>query len=177
MRTVYICRHAKSSWADPGMADFDRPLNARGERDAPAMAAYFKARNEMVDLLVSSTAVRALATARCYAQALGATEVRAFDPDAPLPQLLLRPELYHPTVPAILHLLNHLPAAVNAVMLFGHNPGFTEVVEYLSSEHIGNLPTCGIVRIDFPLDDWAHVSRDLGTLVWMDHPKRYPELR
>ncbi|MBK9061174.1 MAG: histidine phosphatase family protein [Flavobacteriales bacterium] len=70
MRTLYIVRHAKSSWADPGMSDFDRPLNERGMHDAPMMAERFDGRLEPVDLLMSSPAKRALTTANFFAAAL-----------------------------------------------------------------------------------------------------------
>jgi phosphohistidine phosphatase len=173
MLCLYLCRHAKSSWADPGQADHDRPLNERGLRDAPFMAELFRQRNEPVDLLLSSTALRAITTAQAYARALGASELDRFRPEAPRPQLVRTPELYHPTPTTILRVVNGLPGEVRRVMLFGHNPGFTEAVEYFSSDDIGNMPTCGIVRIDLPVPDWAHVGRDLGTLVWFDHPKRH----
>lgn len=163
LRTLYIIRHAKSSWTEPNSPDFDRPLNERGLRNAPFMAHLFKKRGEPVDLLVSSTANRALSTALIFAKELGVPE-----------QDVLRIKaLYHSSVPTLLHTLNHLPNTMQRAMLFGHNPGLTELVEYLSSEDIGNLPTCGMVRIDFPGDDWTLVSRDLGTLVWMDYPKRH----
>jgi len=174
MLTLYLCRHAKSSWDDPGQDDFDRPLNERGLRDAPFMAKVFKARNEPVDLLVGSTANRALTTARFYAGELGARERPHFDPAQPRPQLVLESNLYHASVLAIVRIVNGLPDEAQRVMLFGHNPGFTEAVAYLSSEDIGNMPTCGIARIDFPSRSWREVSMDLGTLEWFDYPKRHP---
>lgn len=164
MRTVYLCRHAKSSWADPGQDDFDRPLNERGLRDAPAMARHFKARNEPVDLIISSPAKRALTTARAFGTELGMTG-DAFRED---------PSLYHASTSTIHRVLGALPDAIEHVVLFGHNPGFSEAVETLSSEPIGNMPTCGMVRIDFPVDSWSLVARDMGTLIWFDYPKRHP---
>lgn len=173
MRTLYLCRHGKSSWADPGMQDFDRPLNERGMHDAPMMAGRFKQRNEPLDLMVSSTAKRALSTAHAFADVLGATERGHFDAAAARPQLVLQPRLYHADVRSILDIVNALPDAAQHVMLFGHNPGFTEAVAFFSSDDIGNLPTCGMVRIDFPCDAWAEASRDYGLLVWRDQPKPY----
>jgi len=82
--------------------------------------------------------------------------------------------LYHATSSTITQILNGLPAEVRRVMVFCHNPGITEAVEHLSGEDIGNMPTCGLVRIDLPCDDWAMVSRELGTLAWMEYPKRHP---
>lgn len=173
MRTLYLCRHGKSSWADPGMQDFDRPLNSRGMHDAPIMASRFMERGEPLELMVSSTANRALSTARAFADAMGAATRERFDTRAPMPQLLLQPRLYHADVRTILEIVNALPDDAQHVMLFGHNPGFTEAVAFFSSDDIGNLPTCGMVRIDFPCDSWAQASRDYGMLQWRDQPKPY----
>lgn len=167
MRTLYLTRHAKSSWADPGMDDFHRPLNERGERDAPFMARVFKERGEPVDRLVSSPAVRAITTARSFAGALGV-------PDDRIQQ---ERGIYQAPAEALLHLVNRLPDEWHRVMLFGHNPGFSDLAAHLSDATIGDLPTCATVRIDLPIDQWAEASMGLGTLVWEDFPKRHSELR
>ncbi len=167
MRTLYITRHAKSSWDDPRMDDFDRPLNERGERDAPFMARIFKERGEPVDLLVSSPAKRAITTARTFAQELGVAEASIQEDRS----------IYLATVNTLLQVVNRLPDAHKRVMLFGHNPGFSELAELLSEAGTGELPTCSTVRIDLPVDEWKEVSAGLGTLVWLDFPKRHPDLR
>lgn len=164
MRTVYLCRHAKSSWGDAQLSDHDRPLNERGERNAPFMAHLFSERGEPVDLLVSSTAFRARATARHFAKALGLSET----------EVELVPELYHSSVDTIQQVICGLPNTVSRVMLFGHNPGFSLAVAHLTDTDVGALPTCGMVRIDLPIDDWRMTSQGSGTLVWQDHPKRHP---
>ncbi|MBS1581068.1 MAG: histidine phosphatase family protein [Bacteroidetes bacterium] len=158
MKTLYLVRHAKSSWADPGMEDFDRPLNDRGLRDAPAMAERFKARHEPVDLLVSSPAARALATARCYAQAL----------DLPVTEDKRIYEAHHRALQGV---VESLPDTAQRVMLFGHNPGFSLLTEHLCEAGLGDLPTCAIVRIDLTVASWEEVAGGLGTLVWWDFPK------
>jgi phosphohistidine phosphatase len=165
LKTIYLCRHAKSSWADPGMADFDRPLNQRGRRNAPMMARKFRERNEEVDLLVTSTAGRAITTARFFSEALQV---------APN-QLVQEPRIYEASVRTILEVINGLPADADRVMLFGHNPGFSNMIDHLTNEPLGNLPTCGIARIDLALDDWKAVTKGLGRLIWLDHPKMYEE--
>ncbi len=164
MRTLYITRHAKSSWDDPALDDFHRPLNERGQRDAPFMAKVFASRNEPVDLLVSSPAVRALSTARIFAAALGMqaiTEERS---------------LYLAELPTLLKHVNQLPDTAERVMFFGHNPGLSELVEHLGDDDLGEIPTCAVVRIDLPIDAWAEASLGLGSVVWYDHPKQHPEL-
>lgn len=163
MRTLYICRHAKSSWADPGQDDFDRPLNERGLHDAPLMAKIFRERGEPVDLIVTSPAVRALTTARFFARELKLENA-----------FVQEPRLFHATYTTINAIVNALPANAQRVMLFGHNPGFTEVLAHFTGEYVDNLPTCGLARIDFTLNEWELAGRDLGTLVWFDYPKRQP---
>lgn len=166
MRTLYLTRHAKSSWDDPRTDDFNRPLNERGERDAPHMARVFADRGERVDLIVTSPAVRARTTAEIFAKALGIEE-RAIKQDK---------NIYLAPAEDLLRLVNLLPKEANHVMIFGHNPGFTDLIHYLGDGNVGDLPTCSTVRLDFIIDPWGEVSRGLGTLVWYDHPKGHPEL-
>ncbi len=163
MLSLYITRHAKSSWSDAGMPDFERPLNERGMLNAPFMAKCFREREEPLDLIISSTAVRALTTALIFAKELGMNE-------AHVERLST---LYHSTVPNLLSALQNLPDTKRRVMLFGHNPGLTELVDHLCGEDIGNLPTCGTVRIDLHVDEWKLVSQDIGTLMWMDYPRQH----
>lgn len=162
MRTLYICRHAKSSWAIAGQDDFVRPLNERGERDAPEMALRFRQRGEPVDLIVSSDAARALATAKAFGKELRIEGER------------FRTErgLYHATAHAIKSICEGFPDTAERVMIFGHNPGLSDAVRYLSGDDIGEMPTCGLVRIDFLVDAWGAIPREGGTLVWFDYPKR-----
>lgn len=163
MKTLYLCRHAKSSWADAGMDDFDRPLNERGLLNAPFMAAIFKQRGEPVQLIVSSPAVRALSTARYFANALGMAG-GAFVEER---------SIYLAERHTLSTIVGQLPNNTDRVMVFGHNPGLTELTNHLSDASIDNLPTCGIVRIDFGVEDWKHIIKGSGTLVWFDHPKRH----
>ncbi|MBL7940908.1 MAG: histidine phosphatase family protein [Flavobacteriales bacterium] len=164
MKTLYLCRHAKSSWADPGMDDFDRPLNERGLRNAPFMAQVFKQRGELLDRIVSSPAKRALTTARSFADALAISN----------DHFLQDRSIYLAERSTLMHVVNALPTAADRVMLFGHNPGFTELLDHLSDAGVDNLPTCGLVRIDFALDDWKLLGKHTGNLVWFDYPKRHP---
>ncbi len=163
MKTLYLCRHAKSSWADPGMDDFDRPLNERGLRNAPYMAQVFKERGERIDLIITSPAKRAMTTARSFADTLAIDKEHFIQDRA----------IYLAERITLMHVVNSVPSVADRVMLFGHNPGFTELIDHLSDAGIDNLPTCGLVRIDFALDDWRLLSKHTGTLVWSDYPKRY----
>jgi phosphohistidine phosphatase len=163
MRTLYLCRHAKSSWANAGASDHARPLNDRGLRDAPDMAKRFAARAEPIDLIVSSDAARALATAKAYAEALG----------TPLHDIILEPALYHATPATIARVAAGLPASARRAMLFGHNPGMSEAVEYFTDTSLGELPTCAVVRIDFTAADWMGTGSGTGNLVWHAWPKLF----
>lgn len=160
MRTLYLVRHAKSSWADPGMADFDRPLNERGRRNAPFMAAHFAQRGEPVDLIVSSPANRAVTTARFFADAL----------HLPPAGIRLEQGIYDASCGRLLSVVNALPTDARRVMLFGHNPGLSELAHYLDPCWTAVLSTCCIVRIDLLLDEWELASRDTGTVVWTERP-------
>lgn len=167
MLTLYLIRHAKSSWDDPLQTDFHRPLNARGLRDAPAMAAHFAARQETIELLVSSPAARALATAQYVADALGMDRGT----------IQQEPKLYLADLPTWRTVMNDLPQTVKSVALFAHNPGISECCEWLTGSGTGELPTCAMVRIDMEVDEWKALSKGTGTIRWYDFPKRHPHLQ
>ncbi|HQV74469.1 MAG: histidine phosphatase family protein [Flavobacteriales bacterium] len=163
MKTLYLCRHAKSSWSMAGMADFDRPLNERGLRNAPFMANLLMERGERVDAIVTSPANRALTTARAFATALDIPDAR-FKQDR---------AIYHAERSTLVHVVNNLPNDAQRVLLFGHNPGFSELLYHLADAGVRVMPTCGLARIDFALDDWGAVARNTGNLVWFDYPKNH----
>jgi phosphohistidine phosphatase len=146
MRTLYLIRHAKSSWGNPGLRDFDRPLNERGQQDGPKMAQLLVKEGVKPDLLVSSPAKRALTTALFFAD--------AFQIDSDNVRRESRIYEAHPT--EILRLIAELPAESTTVFLFGHNPTFTEVANLFANDHyIENVPTCGVVKITTTAADWS----------------------
>ncbi|HYG51129.1 MAG TPA: histidine phosphatase family protein [Flavobacteriales bacterium] len=165
MLTLFLVRHAKSSWANPGQADFDRPLNDRGEKNAPFMGKKLVEKGENPQLLVSSTAKRAFTTAKYIAKELGYEKEK----------IVKRDELYHATVSTWLREVSALDSKHKTVMMFGHNNGITEFANYLCDAGIDNIPTCGIVKVKFDFDDWKMVSKGAGELVYFDFPKRYKE--
>ncbi len=167
MLTLYLIRHAKSSWSDPLQADFHRELNGRGLRDAPAMGKHFAVRGEQVDLFVSSPAVRALTTAQAVARAFA----------VPPGEIVMEPKLYLASVTTWIEVVNALPASVRSVALFAHNPGISEFCELLTDGGLGELPTCAMVRVDLGTGSWAAVSRGAGTVAWYDFPKQHAELQ
>lgn len=140
------------------MSDHDRPLNERGLHDARMMAQRFDNKLEPVDLLMSSPANRAITTANVFASVLGNAPVHEID------------ELYLATPRMLLAIIDRLPDGVRHAMLFGHNPGVSELVEELTGNGPGDLPTCAIVRIDFDMDSWMEAATGHATLRWCDLP-------
>jgi phosphohistidine phosphatase len=160
-KTLYVNRHAKSSWDHPNLKDFDRPLNDRGERDAPEMGKRLKSKGIIPQLFVSSPAKRAITTARIIAKECG------YSSD----QIALEEDIYLASYSTLLGIVNGFDDRYDSIIIFGHNPGFTDLVEILTEEDIYNLPTCGICKITFPFDSWELISRGTGTLEYFDYPK------
>lgn len=162
MKTIYFNRHAKSDWSNRELSDFDRPLNERGLRDAPIMGKRLKSRGESIGLFVSSPANRAIQTARMMSEVFG------FPPE----KILEVKRLYLPSTRDFLVSISQIDESQHSIILFAHNPGITEIVEYLSGVEIGNMPTCGIAKIEFPLAHaWQEISKGTGELRFFDYPK------
>jgi len=134
MRTLYLVRHAKSSWKDFSLDDFDRPLNKRGKRDAPFMAQKLKEMGEKPDIIISSPAKRARKTAKHFSQTL----------DVPL---VLDERLYEAHTSDFETVSKEAFETCNSVMLVSHNPGLTMFNDAISNKPIFNIPTTGIVSI------------------------------
>lgn len=147
MRTLFLVRHAKSSWDNPGLRDFDRPLNDRGLHDAPRMGKLLYQIGIRPDLLVSSPAKRALTTAQFFA--------RAFD--IPETDIVCNEQIYEAAPSQILRIISGLPDTAETVFLFGHNPTFTDVANHFSAGYVDNLPTCGVIQIVSTAARWAEV--------------------
>ncbi len=164
MRRLTLLRHAKSSWADPDLEDFDRPLNARGLQNLPDMGRRLAARNHPPELIVSSPAVRALTTARGIAREIGYRDDRILEAD----------ELYLADTRQILELVRGLSDNHRHVMLVGHNPGFTDFANRLEGVRIDNMPTAAMLCVDFPTGHWATVDPGTCRFVYFDYPKKQP---
>lgn len=145
MRTLFLVRHAKSSWGNPGLRDHDRPLNDRGLHDAPKMAQLLVKHGVAPDLLVSSPAKRAITTALFFAETfqVNPSEVQR------------EPSIYEAHPQEILRIISDLPESARTVMVFGHNPTFTEVANIFAEDDvIENVPTCGVVKITSSASSW-----------------------
>jgi phosphohistidine phosphatase len=161
MKKLLIVRHAKSSWDNPEIDDFQRPLNERGNRDAPGMGKKLKVKNIHPDLFLSSPAVRTHTTATIIATAIG----------YPTHDIKTESKLYHASEEQILEILRKVDDHHNIVAIVGHNPGLTEFTNRLLNEAILNIPTCGIVLADLPIRHWSDISFGCGKQAFFDFPK------
>ena len=160
MKTVLILRHAKSSWKQPEVPDHDRPLNKRGEQDAPRIGTLIQAKGLVPDLIISSTAKRARKTAKLVAKKSGYKE-----------KFQLTPAFYHAGPRAYIAVLNNLQNDYNRVMVVGHNPGLEQLVENLTGQ-IETMPTASLAHILLPINDWSEFDRGThGELVHLWRPK------
>ena len=162
MKSLTLVRHAKSSWDDSSLTDRDRPLSKRGERDAPKMGKRIAKAGIRPSLIVSSPANRAWTTARLVAAEIG----------YPLEFLQRENELYLASVGDILDVIAAQDEGFNHLMLFGHNPGFTDFANYLVPGLTGNVPTAGVVSVSIDTDSWDLRDRPDTELVLYDYPKK-----
>jgi phosphohistidine phosphatase len=162
MKTLTIVRHAKSSWKDMGLRDRDRPLNKRGKRDAPEMGRRIQAHGIRPSLIVSSPAKRAWTTAEAVAEAINYPREFLQKDDA----------LYLASLDTILDVVMAQDNGFNNLMLFGHNPGFTDMANFLVPGLTNNLPTAGVVSVEIAQDDWNLYERPKTRLVVHDWPKK-----
>ena len=162
MKTLYLVRHAKSSW-EYDLDDHRRPLNDRGLRDAPRVAAVVSRSLNKPDLLMSSDALRAKTTALFFAKAY----------DIPENELVLEHKLYDFNGDRLLQVIRTCPDTVDCLMIFGHNNAMTTVVNVFGSKLIDNVPTCGCIAIAFDTEHWKDIAE--GTTIFTCTPKQLKE--
>jgi len=155
MKQLLLIRHAKSSWTNALMDDFDRPLNDRGNRDAPRMAKILFERKIKVDAILSSTANRAYTTASYFAKELGIRKMNIIGYD----------KLYHAPAHVYYDIIEDLDDDIDSVAIFAHNPGITDFVNSLSEATIDNMPTCGIFAVRIAIKNWQEF-RDAEKDFW-----------
>ena len=162
MRRLTLLRHAKSSWDDPALNDFSRPLSKRGERDAPMMGALLREMGSRPSLIVSSDAVRALSTARIIARAI----------NYPPGFLQTDHRLYLASPREIIETICDEGGQYTDIMIVGHNPGLTELANLIGDTEIDNIPTCGVCVIDLDIDSWEALLRTRGRTERFEYPKK-----
>jgi phosphohistidine phosphatase len=162
MRRLTLVRHAKSDWSLPGQQDWDRPLNKRGQRDAPEMARRLRSRRLRPDLVLTSPAVRAVTTATVMARELKLNVARIAQDE----------RLYLAGPQEMMQVVRELGGDAVHVMMFGHNPGITDFANRLSSgDQIDNLPTCGVFTATFDVASWDTLEWGSGDDAEFDYPK------
>jgi phosphohistidine phosphatase len=161
LKTLFLIRHAKSSWDDPQLADSERPLNDRGRRDAKKMSLIVAKRHVRPDAFLASPAVRARATAETFAEVLGFA-VR---------DVALLDRLYAASAETVLDVIESLSDRVKTAMVFGHNPGFTDFADRLSPG-VGEMPTCAVLELVFDTNTWSEIGTTPPRTVMLDTPKR-----
>lgn len=162
MKILTLLRHAKSSWGDDDLEDHERPLNRRGERDAPEMARRISEAGIRPSLILCSPAVRTWTTAKIVAKEIS----------YPIEFLQREAELYLAGLNTLLDVMGEQDEGFNSIMVVGHNPGLTEFTNYLCPGLTGNLPTCGVISVSVDNADW-NLRGDLDvTLDFHDYPKR-----
>ncbi len=158
---VWLVRHAKSSWSKPGLSDFSRPLNGRGERDGLQMAVWLASQSHPAQWLWISPAARAVATSHFVQKGF----------QLPDDSVVQAGELYHADQHTLLEVIQRTPAAVSSVALVAHNPGLTSMVNLLGTEPVtDNLKTFGIARFDYA-GDWHSLTERTCTLDFLVSPK------
>ena len=160
MLTLSLVRHAKSSWDTPDLPDFERPLNERGRRDAPQMAQRLREAGLRPDRLLSSPALRAISTARIFADTLGLA----------LDDIQLDSRIYDASVATLLEVVRGCGSGATHLMMFGHNPGFSDLVGLLA-EPFEEMPTCAVAVLELDARRWSAVSPRCGRLCQYLYPK------
>jgi phosphohistidine phosphatase len=157
MKKLLLIRHAKATHEN-GFKDFERPLVDRGLHDAANMAARLKENGDIPQILISSPALRTLATANIFSQHLN------------LPQAQTNMDIYEAGEKTLVNAVNSLPADYDFIGLVGHNPGISQLLYYFAGQML-DVPTCAVMLITFDTDNWAEVSFGTGHLAYFDYPK------
>ena len=160
---LLLIRHAKSSWENLNLSDFDRPLNKRGKHNAPLMGKRINGYEMQIDTIISSPARRAKETAKIIAKEVGFFEKN----------INYEIGLYHASLDIFIKVLSDQKK--ENLMMVGHNPGIQEFSYWLCSEPRINFPTCGAILISFNLQEWSELNKYCGTIRSFEYPKMFYE--
>jgi len=163
MKNLYLVRHAKSSWENKNLPDFERTLNDRGKRDAPFMAKLLKDKKLLIDLIHSSPAVRAFTTAKIFANEF----------NIPEENIVKNESIYEADRRDLLKIITETDDSINNLMLFGHNPGITYLSNYLCDFETDNIPTCGIICMQLDFDSWKYLGNKSCNFKFFEYPKKF----
>ena len=162
IKTLYLIRHAKSDWKDPTTSDFERGLTKRGCKDLNMMGSYLKLRGIVPDLVIASCSLRTQITADAIADNIGFEGQRDY-----------LQELYLTSPETLKETLMLQENTFDTIMVVGHNPQMTDVVNMVVDEHITKMPTLGIVAINFDIDEWSQLEDTQGKIDFFIFPKQF----
>lgn len=160
MKTVILLRHAKSSWKNEDLSDFDRPLNARGLEAAPLIGSLMFDKKIEADAILSSPAKRARQTA-----------VLVRETAQLKPQIRYEEKIYEASPLALFYLLAEQDDKNGSILLVGHNPGLERLTEILTGETVA-MKTATLAKIDLPIEKWSEINPNCGKLSFVLYPRR-----
>jgi len=162
IKTLYLIRHAKSDWQDPGASDFERGLTNKGRGDINTMGSYLKLRGILPDLVLASCSLRTQETADGLADRLGFEGQRDY-----------LQELYLSSPETLKETLMLEDNSFESILVVGHNPQVTDLANMLTEEHISKIPSLGIVAIAFDIDEWSELEEAQGEIDFFIYPKQF----
>ena len=162
MKTLYLIRHAKSSWSVPDLSDIERDLTKRGFKDLNTIGSYLSLKKVSPDIILSSCALRAAQTSDLLAQKI--------DSSAPIEYLS---EFYLTSPESMKEIVMVQDESVQSMFIVGHNPQLTELANMLTDEHIAKLPTLGVVAIEFDIAEWSELEETQGKIDFFIYPKQF----
>jgi len=162
MKNIYLVRHAKAESPGPLVMDFKRALNPRGEEAVLLMGERLKEKNISPQLFLTSPAIRTMTTAQGIAKCLGKSMEDIFEEET----------IYNASLKTLVEVIHDLDNKYDNVMLFGHNPGMTELANYLGDAPVSHMPTCAVYGVSFDLNDWRKINAKGGTCLFFDYPKK-----
>ncbi len=160
MKKLYVLRHSKSSWKDIVISDFRRPLSSRGKNDGPMMSSYLCSRIDKIDFLHCSSSVRTFETSKFFIDRIRFIDIKYDE------------SLYHSYSSEIINNIKNYDEKYNSAMIIAHNPGLTNLINEISNTVLDNLPTTGLVEINFDCATWLDISLDNSTIVDIKFPKQ-----
>jgi phosphohistidine phosphatase len=161
MKQLLLVRHAKSSWDDPSLSDFDRPLNDRGKKDAPEMAKRLSEKKIRFDAFVSSPAKRARQTCKHFAKEF----------DFKKNKIVEEPRLYEATEGNFYEVVKSFKNKWDCVAIFSHNPGITAFANSLTTTRVDDMPTCGVFAVQVDIKKWKDFREAKKEFLFLDYPR------
>ena len=161
MKRLYVVRHAKASWSNNVSSDYERPLDSKGESDIKKLSLYLKSKNYTPEYILTSAAKRTLETSKIISSVLF---------DKIIPPLKEEPLIYEASETTFLNIISSIDSKYNSLMIVGHNPTITSLINEVSDAIIDHVPTSGIAVIDFKQPNWI-IKSNSGKIIEFIYPK------